>query len=76
MKSKRNFMAVSHSMMYNFALAPYSRKSKYRSYRAPLEYSLAFKMETKAKSTRTADKNTFTLLGIAQILKKKLENFT
>ena len=36
--------------MYNCTLAPYTRKPKYRSYRAPFKYSLAFKMANKAKS--------------------------
>ena len=50
--------------MYNFTLVPYSRKSKYRShpskyrnYQAPFEYPLAFKMATKANSTRSGDSN-------------------
>ena len=38
--------------MYNCTLAPYSRKSKYRScYRIPFQYPFSFKMATKAKST-------------------------
>ena len=38
--------------MYNCTLVPYSQKSKYQSYHVPFEYRLAFKMATKAMSTR------------------------
>ena len=50
LRSKQNFMKIIHQM-YNSTLAPYLCKSKYRSYRAPFEYSLAFKMVTKPTST-------------------------
>ena len=50
LRSKQNFMKISHQM-YNSTLTPYLCKSKYRSYRAPFEYSLAFKMVTKPTST-------------------------
>ena len=49
--------------MYNCTLVPYSRKSKYRSYRASFEYPLASKMVTKAKSTPPGDFNMTTLLS-------------
>ena len=59
--SKRNSGEVSH-LIYNGTLGAYSRKSKYRSYGASFEYTLAFKMATKAKSTHPGDFNTITLL--------------
>lgn len=62
LRSKRNSTEVSHPM-YNCFLAPYSRKLKYRSYRAPFEYSLAFKTATKAETARPVDFNTSTLLN-------------
>ena len=49
--------------MYNCTLVPYSRKSKYRSYRVSFEYPLASKMVTKANSTPPGDFNTTTLLS-------------
>ena len=54
---KTKFTEVSHPF-YNCILSPYSRKSKYHSYRAPFKHLHVFKMAPKAKSTRPIEFNT------------------
>ena len=60
--SERNVTEVSYPV-YNWTLGPYSWKSKYDSYWASFQSTLASKMATKAKPTLPGDFNTTSLLS-------------